>query len=264
MKDAIVVGRGMVGRATMNAFGIDKYYSKSSSNVNLDDIPSFKYIFLCLPTPTVDGLCDTSAIDYYINKLKVTEKNIFIIRSTVIPGTCRRLAKETQAKIVHVPEFLSEDTWEDDSTNPDLVVIGGDDPHFVNDVLAIMKSRYTRGEFITTDSMTAEMIKYSINVFYATKVVLANQLYDYCQEHEINYETVKQAMYKRKFIDKNHLDVWSKGGRGAGGKCLDKDLEAFAYTSKLSLFEEANKLNKYYLKNFPKHGTKGSKTDKTL
>ena len=162
------------------------------------------------------------------------------------------LASKYGANIVHVPEFLSEDTWKKDSEWSDIVVIGSDDKKIGDDVLGIFKGRYKGAEFIYTDSTTAEMIKYAINCFYATKVVYANQVADYAEKVGANYTTIKKAMYARAWIGKNHLEIWHKGGRGSGGHCLEKDLEAFTEATKSALLKVANDLNKQLLKQYPK------------
>lgn len=253
MKDAVVIGKGMVGKGTMHALGIKSFYSRSEANVKLEDLHTFKYIFLCLPTPTVDGKCDTSATEWYIKEVTMKSHDpIFVVRSTVIPGTCERLSKEYEANIVHLPEFLSEDTWKQDSEWPDLIVVGSNDIKAHNSVMGLLKARFKGAEYVSTDLTTAEMIKYAINNLYALKVVYANQIYDYCERKGIFYDTVKEAMYARKWIARNHLEILNKGGRGAGGKCLQKDLESLAHETGSPLLLEADRLNKIYLQNNPK------------
>lgn len=253
MNNAIVIANGFVGKATAHALGIKDHFSRSSSTVTKEQIANFKYIFVCLPTPTLDGICDSTLILEYVKYISSFGKdNIFIIRSTVTPGTCDLIEHSYKVKVVHVPEFLTEDTWKDDTNRPDLVVIGGNDLTARSEVEAIFRSRYASSEFILADTWTTETIKYAINTFYALKVVFANQLYDYCQSNMLNYQTIMKAMYSRKWIGKNHLDVHHKGYRGAGGKCLEKDLEAFASHSRLDLLKVANKLNKEYLHGDPK------------
>src|SRR3990167_8609259 len=112
MENAICLGYGYVGQATAHAFGIVNYYSRSKKTVEHKDLSNFKYVFLCLPTPTKEGICDTSLIEKYIKEIgELNKEVIFIVRSTVIPGTCNKLQEKYGAKIVHVPEFLSEATW---------------------------------------------------------------------------------------------------------------------------------------------------------
>jgi UDPglucose 6-dehydrogenase len=246
MKDAIVVGWGMVGKATAHAFGIKDYYSRSKSTVSYEKIKDFKYIFVCLPTPTVKGIQSIVAIVDLLNKTR-TDENIFIIRSTVIPGTCWTLENKCNANIVHAPEFLTEKTWKDDTEHPDIVVLGGNNKAIRSKVEGIFRGRYKGAEFFITDTETSEMAKYAINCFYALKVVYANQLYDACEDIGINYENIKKIMYSRKWIGKNHLEIHHAGYRGAGGKCLKKDLEAFAHDTGSTLLIEADELNHAYL-----------------
>ncbi len=250
MDNAVCIGNGMVGQATRHAFGIEKYIDLKGSTSSYKDAGSAKYVFLCLPTPTVSGECDSSLLKEAISAV-LDHKNgqpIFIIRSTVIPGTTKALQEHFQIdSIVHNPEFLSEDTWQADVEHPDMVVIGADHPVYLEDVVALYKGRYKGLDIFKTDSTTAETIKYAINAFYATKVVFANQIYDCCQRNGANYQQVKDAMYQRKWIGKNHLDVFHKNKRGAGGKCLPKDLEAFSTYSNLELLKITHKLNTMYL-----------------
>jgi UDPglucose 6-dehydrogenase len=254
MNAVVIGGLGIVGQSTRHALGIYNYYDLSGSNVYYKDLNQFKYIFLCLPTPVdKNGEYKIGDIKKVITDIKGNpDKNIFILRSTVSPGTCKKLAEETKQIIVHVPEFLTESTWKEDSEWPDIVVIGADNSKIRKEIEGLFRSRFRGANFILTDTITSETIKVSINSFYALKVVFANQIYDFCQKSGANYETVKEAMYARKWIGKNHLDVWHKGGRGASGKCLLKDLDAFANSSKLPLLEIANVLNKELVKEFPK------------
>jgi len=246
MKDAVVIGKGMVGNATMHALGIDDCYSLDGSTIERDQIGDFKYIFICVPTPTVDGVCDVTDILDYIKAYR-TKDNIFIIRSTIVPGTVDQLEEETNANIVHMPEFLTEKTWKRDAEWPDVVVIGSNNMSALRLVEGIMKARHKGADFFITDARTAELAKYAINVLYATKVIYANQMYDFCKEHKVNYSVIREILYSRKWIGKNHLDVWHGKHRGAGGKCLGKDVDAFASMSKISLVRLVNKLNKEYL-----------------
>jgi len=180
-------------------------------------------------------------------------QNVYIIRSTVIPGTNQHIQNlfHTSA-VISNPEFLTESTAQEDAMHPDIVVIGGDQKNYVDDVRAVYEGHIKGSKIITTDSITAEMAKYSINTFYATKVVFANQMFDICQKVGANYETVKEVMYNRKWIGKNHLDIWHKGGRGASGKCLRKDLDAFENYSKSKLLETVKKINDELLSRYPK------------
>ncbi|KKL15020.1 hypothetical protein LCGC14_2509790, partial [marine sediment metagenome] len=176
------------------------------------------------------------------------KQNVFIIRSTVYPG----FANYAQEKlgihsIVSNPEFLTEKTWKKDSEHPDRIVIGCDYPAYLKDVEGIYKARFKGVDIFTTDNKTAELSKLASNGFFSTKVIFANQIYDYAKLCGANYEMIKNIMYKSKFIGENHLEVFHQGGRGASGKCLKKDLEALADYTNSPLLRVVDKLNKKYI-----------------
>ena len=250
MDDACIVGSGMVGKATAKALSIPFYFDILGSNITLEQAAEKRYIFICLPTPTIKGRCDTHELYQIIKQIRdYGKQNIFVIRSTVNPGFCRSLDTSLGIRnVVHVPEFFTEATWEKDVENPDIIVIGAESKDYREAVEGIYKARYQRGvEIILTDSITSELIKWAINGFYATKVVYANEIYDFAQKVGANYETIKDTMYKRKWIGKNHLNIWRGDKRGAGGKCLPKDLEALAEMSQSSLLLKVLERNNHYI-----------------
>lgn len=253
--DAVCYGYGVVGRSTAKAFGITHYFSKHESNITLKEAAYKRYHFFCLPTPTVNGLCKVDDIVELIRQLESFphNQNVYIIRSTVIPGTAKNIMSSLGVNsVVSNPEFLTEATAEEDAMFPDIVVIGAEHKQYADDVRGIYSATIKTARIFTTDTITAEMTKYAVNTFYATKVIFANQIFDLCQRVGANYETIKDAMYSRKWIGKNHLDVWHKGGRGASGKCLSKDLDAFENYSKIQLLEVVKKINDELLSKYPK------------
>lgn len=238
--EAVVIGAGVVGKATSYGLGITKFCDKekSRSNVTFDSLVKFKYLFLCVPTPTNSKGCDTSIVESIIRA--VGNKPIYIIRSTVAPGTAERLMKKYNCLIISNPEFLTEKTALEDAKKPDIIVVGSKDKK----LLASFKRRFYPDKKIKgsriflTDNQTAETIKYAINTFYATKVIFANFLYQVCCKAKVDYPTVKEVMYQRKWIGANHLTVPYQGKFGVQGKCLPKDLRAFACYSGHPFFKQ--------------------------
>jgi UDP-glucose 6-dehydrogenase len=72
----------------------------------------------------------------------------------------------------------------------------------------------------------AEMVKYFGNTWFAVKVAFGNQMYDVCQKLGIDYDRMVEAAAADKRIGRTHLNVFHKGYRGYGGKCLPKDTKA--------------------------------------
>ena len=234
MDAAVVGGLGVVGTATRTMLGIEQYYD-IAGGMTLAELMDTKYIFLCLPTPTVNGVCDTSLVRQYVELLG--KGHTFIIRSTVPPGTARALAGEFGVPVLSCPEFLTEATAHIECFHPDLIVLGGDSVRLQDEVWNRFFHRVQTDRVVFTDTVTAEFIKYAINTFYATKVLFANALYDVAEKLGIEYDIVRDAMYARKWVGGNHLTVPWKGKRGVNGKCLPKDLAAFATLSGHEFFE---------------------------
>src|SRR6185369_3138301 len=156
MENAIVIGHGMVGKATCHAFGIEKWIDLQDSTSSYKEAGSLRYVFLCLPTPTIDGVCQTGAIKEAIHAVldHSTTQQVFIIRSTVTPGTTKALQDHFGIScIVHNPEFLSEDTWKQDSEFPDVIVIGADNQRYGEDVESLYRGRYKGANILRMDSL---------------------------------------------------------------------------------------------------------------
>lgn len=249
--DAVVIGgKGFVGKATMKSLNIPHCFDLIESNITLEEASKKLFIFLCLPTPTDEkGRQDKSikVIKDYISQIKeYGGRNIFVIRSTVTPGTCRAIAKELDVMVASNPELLSEDTWERDATNPRLTIIGADDVPTRNALVSLWKSVKSK-ETVIVDTVTAEMMKYTFNMFFITKIVFANQIFDACESAGANYKQIREALMAHPWGSKHHFKVVHKGGRGGGGHCFPKDIKAFTQWSNLELMKVIQELNNNYL-----------------
>ena len=209
-----------------------------------------KFCFICLPTPTdtqgqQQGLDEIRA---YVQQIKeYGTRCIFVMRSTVIPGTTRDLGRKFDVMVASNPEFLSEDTWEHDAIKPRIVVVGTDDAAVVNPMKALYKKVPDKRK-VFTDTVTAETMKYALNTFGVTKVVWANAIYDACEVNGADYDVIRRAMHNHPWGSKHHLDAVHKGGRGAGGRCLPKDIEAFAKYANSDFLKMTAEINEGYLR----------------
>lgn len=249
--DAVVIGGlGVVGKATMKSLDIPHYFDLKDSNITLKEASKKLFIFLCLPTPTDNKGGQEKGIKLmrdYISQIKeYGGRNIFVVRSTVIPGTCRAMAKDFDVMVASNPELLSEDTWERDATNPRLTIIGADDVPTRNALVALWKGVKSKRTVIV-DTVTAEMMKYAFNMFFITKIIFTNQLYDICETAGANHKQIREALMSHPWGSKHHFKAIHKEGRGGGGHCFPKDIAAFAKWSNLELMKVLEKLNKSYL-----------------
>lgn len=225
-----IAGVGMVGGALRKYFEakgiILKLYDPGKNLGSLEELNQADVVFICVPTPfRKDGIgFDLSYVEKICEDLK--GEKIVIIKSTVVPGTTENLQQEyTQHKFLFNPEFLTELTANQDMNYPDRQILGYTKQSYniAGDLMQILP--LAPFEKIMP-SAEAELVKYFGNNWFAVKVIFANQIYNLCQKLGIDYDNVKEAAAADKRIGKSHLDVWHKGYRGFGGKCIPKDIRA--------------------------------------
>jgi len=233
-----VIGNGIVGGAIARGFSDHKiyFYDKYKESDTLETVSKkADIIFISLPTPYKGTKIDLSIIENAVAQIVEYTNNtnkVVVIKSTVIPGTTRRLSKEyPNTKFVFNPEFLTEKNFLQDFMNADRHVIGYDDNEAGTKVVSLYTAKWKHTPVIQTDPTTAEMSKYAANCFLATKVMFANEMYDLCEKLGIQWAGAKEIVVADSRIGVTHLDVSSV--RGYGGKCFPKDIVAI-----LGVFEE--------------------------
>jgi UDPglucose 6-dehydrogenase len=219
----------MVGKAMGGALKLDYHLDIDFKPKDLENLKYIKLFFLCVPTPTEKGKQNLTAIHEWLVRIKKLKTNpIVVIRSTVLPGTTEKLIDQYGLRIVFVPEFLTESSALSDELCPELLVIGTWDFELrsvLSDFFMDMGMQPRRVMF--GSPTTAEMIKYTMNTFFALKVTFANQIWDACQKSGADYGKIAEALEFHKWGSKNGWNVWQGGFRGYSGKCLPKDTEAF-------------------------------------
>ncbi|PFU78428.1 UDP-glucose 6-dehydrogenase [Bacillus cereus] len=195
-------------------------------------------IFIAVGTPsTSSGKTDLKYIYSVIDLLvpAITSYKTIITKSTVPPGT-NQLLYETLIKrgvssalfnIVSNPEFLREGSAVHDMLIPDRTIIGiqkGDTTS-----LKIMQDIYKgiSAPFLCTGLNEAEMIKYTSNVFLATKISFINEISRICDAYNIDIVEVAKGIGYDFRINPHFLQA----GMGYGGSCFPKDLHSLIYTA---------------------------------
>jgi UDPglucose 6-dehydrogenase len=227
-----VVGYGVVGAAvgeSLKELGHEVSPHDITMNTQLSDVLGSALCFLCVPTPKSEkGECDTTIVEEVIANLDHEDyPGIICIKSTVEPGTTRRLAeKYPQRSICFVPEFLRERCAKEDfQDNHDLCVIGCES-ELEFQLIKKAHGRYPKS-FIKVPPTEAELCKYFNNIYNATLVVFANSFYEVCKNLDADYSAVKNAMVARDHIGDFYLNC-KEDLRGFGGMCLPKDTSAMA------------------------------------
>lgn len=235
-----VIGGGFVGSCMARHFqnhGHDvKVYDKYKESHPIEDVVKQDIIFVAVPTPYNEKIDLTAMDDAMANCGRAKDGTIVVIKSTVIPGTTEKYQKRYPGlHIIFNPEFLTESTADQDFAYPDRQIIGYTEKSYpvAGDIMQLLPlapfCRYV-------PASVAEMVKYYGNNWFAVKVAFANQMFDICEKLGLDYDLVKECAAADKRIGQSHLDVWHKGYRGYGGKCLPKDIRAMIkYAEELGL-----------------------------
>lgn len=229
-----VVGYGVVGKhmaADIKAAGhecliydtLPKYRSISAFR---EQINTCDAAFVCVSTPEgPDGAADISAIRDVAGWL---DTPVIIIRSTVPPGTTNFVQNANPFHAVaFVPEFIGEGVNAPYNAlrQPPFLVVGAD-PLVRDRVLAVLSVLYNAEcEFVSTDAITAECIKYAENIYLATKVTLFNEFYDWVTGLGGDWGQFVNGLTHDYRIGRSHTHVYPDN-RGWGGRCLPKDTAA--------------------------------------
>ena len=242
-----IVGNGFVGSSVAFGFspqtGCDaeiKIYDKDASKAthSLESTLTSDFIFVSVPTPSnPDGSINLDVV-YNVfkemNNLNHRTDNVFLLRSTVTPGTTRKLQRKFRnLNIVFNPEFLTERSAKLDFINQARFILGGRKKD-TNKVEKLLKCRF--GEtmpVIKTTYETAELIKYMNNCFFATKVSFLNEMYQIADACGADWDMALEGFARDGRIGHSHLNVPGPDGKfGFGGSCFPKDIQAMIHFAK--------------------------------
>lgn len=256
-----VIGSGVVGQATGKGF-IAKGHDVIFCDINpeiLAKLESAGYkvcppnlleqesgvgaFFLPISTPTIDGKIELGFLRSAVANLGggALKKNedycIVVIRSTVPPGTIEGsliplLEKYSGKKagkdfgVCMNPEYLREDSNEEDFKNPWIVVIGELDVESGKTLEDIYTPVSSDCPIVRTSLKEAEMQKYVHNLFNACKISFFNEMRIICEAAGVDdarvFELVSisaEASWNPKYGIRNFGPY--------GGSCLPKDTTAF-------------------------------------
>lgn len=200
---------------------------------------------VCVGTPSqLNGSLDLSHVRTVCEQIGESLRlkdgfHVVVIRSTILPGTMRRIViptlEETSGKragedfgVCHNPEFLREGSAVWDFYHPPKTVIGELDAHS-GDVLAELYGDLP-APLIRTDVETAEMVKYTDNVWHALKVGFANEIGNICKALEIDGHRLMDIFCQDTKL--NLSPYYMKPGFAFGGSCLPKDVRALTYQAR--------------------------------
>jgi GDP-mannose 6-dehydrogenase len=191
-----------------------------------------------------NGSLDTNALERVCEDLgrglrDNARPHTLIIRSTILPGTCRKLlipiieefahrACDDTLGVCYNPEFMRESTSVKDFYKPPFTVIGRDNDHHGSVAAALYAGIDAPLERTTIE--TSEMLKYSCNAFHAMKISFANEIGNFAAAHNVDGREVMRLLCMDRKL--NISPTYLKPGFAFGGSCLPKDLRAMMYRAR--------------------------------
>ena len=237
-----IIGKGFVGSAVQNGFspntGCDievRVYDKNplrTLHTLEETVNESDFVFISVPTPAnTDGKINLTILNDAINDINEVSTNretIFLVRSTVVPGTTSNIQQIfPKLRIVFNPEFLTERSANFDFINQTRFILGGDKEN-TSKVADLFRWRFGKSiSILETNYESAELVKYMNNTFFATKVSFLNDMKLLSDKCGAIWEDAVEGFVRDGRIGHSHLNVPGHDGKfGFGGSCFPKDIQA--------------------------------------
>lgn len=221
----LIIGYGVVGSnlarelERLNPEIYDKY-----KEIDTRTADKYKVAFICVDTPaTADSDCDTTEVK---NAIMENEALIYVVKSTVLPGTTERLMRETGKHIIFSPEYYGGTQHCNNFSFP-FTILGGEKRDCTVVIQLLQRVYDGRHQFRITDSKTAELVKYMENSFLAMKTSFCQQFFDIAEKAGVCYEELRELFILDPRVGSSHTFVY-RDHPYWDSHCLNKDVPAIA------------------------------------
>lgn len=233
-----IAGFGFVGQAVYNGILKERlnhvviHDPPKGINIPQNGLHDIEAIFCCLPTPTnktKDGpRQDFSAYEQLMGYLD-GYKGILIVKSTLLYEYLIKL--DGKFSVVHNPEFLNQNSANDDFQKQNTIILGGRADH-CRKVVDIYENYFgyssnmssvKKVNFELCTLQESVDIKYVHNIYHAYKSLFWNFVYETTGNHRKMFD-----LYSKITGNKHEMaQVAADGKLGYGGNCFLKDVGAF-------------------------------------
>lgn len=237
------------GRSPIVEPGLDELLQRGVQNGRVrattsvaEAIQDSELTMICVGTPSrKNGDLDLDHIEAVSRQIGAalrdkTARHTIVVRSTVLPGTVKgvilpileaesgKVAGRDFGLAVN-PEFLRESTAINDYRNPPMTVIGELDTAS-GDTLASLYVEIP-APIIRKPIEVAEMVKYTCNIWHATKVSFANEIGNIAKALGVDGRQVMDVVCQDSKL--NLSKYYMRPGFAFGGSCLPKDVRAMNF-----------------------------------
>ena len=180
--------------------------------------------------------CARQVANFARNHTIVVEKSTLPVRTAEVIQNILEIAQRKTKEnndaptfdVLSNPEFLSEGTAINDLTNPDRVLIGGDNIVAMEALSEIYKNWVPAEKILHTNIWSSELAKLTANAFLAQRISSINSISAICEATGADVREVSRAIGTDSRIGSKFLD----SGPGFGGSCFKKDILNLVYLAK--------------------------------
>ena len=244
----LIIGYGVVGGnlyaelskgKNLNIDIVDKY--KPECNTTTRGNKKYDIAFVCVDTPrTAETACECREV---ANAIAENDAEVYVIKSTVLPGTTNGIRAGSGKRVVFSPEYYGG-TQHCNNFDFPFTIIGGPKAD-CKEVVQMLQNVYdARHQFRITDSDTAELVKYMENAYLATKVSFCNQFFQIAEQIGVDYEELRELFVLDERVDPAHTFVYRDKPYWES-HCLDKDVPAIAEAFNAPFLREVIGFNDY-------------------
>lgn len=160
----------------------------------------------------------------------IVEKSTIPVRTAeAIQTILASSPKGAQHQVLSNPEFLAEGTAVADLSNPDRILIGGEQTEAglaaVEKLVSVYANWVPRGRILTTNLWSSELSKLVANAFLAQRISSINSISALCEKTGADVDEVARAIGTDSRIGPKFL----KASVGFGGSCFQKDVLNLVY-----------------------------------
>tara|TARA_R110000851_G_scaffold2549_1_gene10376 strand:+ start:319 stop:1071 length:753 start_codon:yes stop_codon:yes gene_type:complete len=206
------------------------------------DLTHADAIIICVSTPA--GSNGSCKMDNVYEVIEAAPDVPILIKSTISVEGWKMLKHVfPYSNLTFSPEFLRAAHWREDALSTTQHYLGGSGTQFWADLFLKALGNISIDIAEPEELVVAKSVR---NNFLALKVSFFNQIFDYCQVHNLDYHSVADIVGADDRIGHSHTQITDE--RGFGGHCFPKDVKALitsakAYGCSLSLLEEASNYN---------------------
>ncbi len=213
-----------------------------------ESIRNAEMIFISVNTPTkTKGLgagqasdlkwvesCARKVSKYAVGHTIVVEKSTLPVRTAEVIKTILEDSNSLSEKlskssfdVLSNPEFLAEGSAIKDLTDPDRVLIGGENESAIEALNDIYRHWVPKDKILNTNIWSSELAKLTANAFLAQRISSINSISAICEITGADIQEVSNAIGSDHRIGSKFLN----SGPGFGGSCFKKDILNLVYLS---------------------------------